>query len=80
MKVTGIVRKVDDNGRIDLPIGLRRSLNINGKDAVELSIDGQSIILNKYKPSCAFCNEEETILDYKGKKICKVCLEGLKNY
>ena len=54
MKATGIVRKVDELGRIVLPIELRRTLNINIKDPLEIYVDGESIMLKKYQPACVF--------------------------
>ena len=55
MKSTGIVRKVDELGRIVLPIELRRTLDIAEKDALEIFVEGDNIILHKYHPSCVFC-------------------------
>ena len=55
MKGTGIVRKVDELGRIVLPIELRRTLGINERDAIEIFVEGQRVILQKYEPSCVFC-------------------------
>ena len=55
MKSTGIVRKVDELGRIVLPIEMRRTLDIAEKDALEIYVEGSSVILKKYKPSCIFC-------------------------
>lgn len=57
MKSTGIVRKVDDLGRIVLPIELRRTLDINERDSIEIFVDGNQIVLKKYSPSCIFCGE-----------------------
>ena len=56
MKSTGIVRKVDELGRIVLPIELRRTLGIEEKDRIEIFVDGESIILRKYQPACIFCD------------------------
>ena len=56
MKSTGIVRKVDELGRIVLPIELRRTLDIEVKDALEIYVDGAQIILKKYEPACIFCS------------------------
>lgn len=57
MKSTGIVRKVDDLGRIVLPIELRRTLDINERDSIEIFVDGNQIVLKKYSPSCIFCGK-----------------------
>lgn len=78
MKATGIVRKVDELGRVVLPIELRRTLGINIKDPVEIYVDGDSIILKKYQPACIFCDSADNVIEYKGKNICKKCMEALK--
>lgn len=77
MKSTGIVRKVDELGRIVLPIELRRTLNIAEKDSLEIYVDGNSIILKKYQPACIFCDGAKDIVIYKGKNICSACLKEL---
>lgn len=74
MKSTGIVRKVDELGRIVLPIELRRTLDIDVKDALEIYVDGSQIILKKYEPACIFCGNAKDIVHYKGKNICKSCM------
>ena len=79
MKSTGIVRKIDELGRIVIPIELRRTLDINIKDSLEIFVDGEQIILKKYNPSCIFCGDAKDVVHYKGKNICKACLEDLKN-
>jgi transcriptional pleiotropic regulator of transition state genes len=74
MKSTGIVRKVDELGRVVIPIELRRTLNIDKKDALEIYVDGEHIILKKYQPACIFCNDARDVVLYRGKNICKNCL------
>jgi len=78
MKSTGIVRKVDELGRIVLPSELRKVLNINIKDAVEIYVSGESIILKKYAPACIFCDSADDVSSFKGKNICKKCFEQMK--
>ncbi len=78
MKSTGIVRKVDELGRIVLPIELRRTLDIVEKDAIEIYVDGASIILKKYEPACIFCGDAKNVINYKGKNICAACMKELK--
>lgn len=78
MKSTGIVRKVDELGRVVLPIELRRTLDIAEKDALEIYVDGATIILRKYEPACIFCDSAKDITVYKGKNICNDCLSQLK--
>lgn len=78
MKSTGIVRKVDELGRIVLPIELRRTLNIEERDALEIYVDDDRIILKKYEPSCIFCGNSKDVVMFKGKNICPACLNELK--
>ena len=79
IKSTGIVRKVDKLGRIVLPIELRRTLDIGEKDAVEIYVEGTSIVLKKYQPSCIFCGDSKKVVDFKGKNVCSKCLRELQN-
>lgn len=78
MKATGIVRKVDQLGRIVLPIELRRTLKIDIRDPLEIFVEGDSILLKKYEPACILCGESGELVEYKGKKICRSCIEKLK--
>jgi transcriptional pleiotropic regulator of transition state genes len=78
MKSTGIVRKVDELGRVVLPIELRRTLDIAEKDALEIYVDGATIILKKYEPACIFCGNAKDVTVYKGKNICPDCMRELK--
>lgn len=71
MKSTGIVRKVDELGRVVLPIELRRNLDINEKDALEIFVDDDRIILKKYEPADIFNGSMDDLVDYKGKKVAK---------
>ena len=77
MKSTGIVRKVDELGRIVLPIELRRTLGSEEKDRIEIFVDGESIILRKYQPACIFCDNAKDIINYKGKNICPDCIRAM---
>lgn len=78
-KATGMVRKVDELGRIVLPIELRRTLGIAEGDALEIFTDGDEIIMKKYQPGCIFCGEvaDNNVL-YKGKHVCDKCLKSIK--
>lgn len=78
MKSTGIVRKVDELGRIVLPIELRRTLDIAEKDALEIYVEGASIILRKYQPSCIFCGDAKNVINFKNKNICQSCLRRIR--
>lgn len=79
MKSTGIVRKVDELGRIVLPIELRRTLDIEVRDALEIYVDGSQIILKKYEPACIFCSNAKDIIHFKGKNICQKCMSEMSS-
>lgn len=78
MKATGIVRNVDELGRIVIPKEMRKKMDIANSDPVEFYVDGDKIILTKYIPSCSFCGSDEGIEEFKGKKICRTCLDEIK--
>ena len=77
MKATGIVRKVDELGRIVLPVELRRTLDIEEKDALEIFVDEETIVLKKYEPACIFCGYAKGITNFKGKNICPHCIADI---
>ncbi|ACO85971.1 MULTISPECIES: AbrB/MazE/SpoVT family DNA-binding domain-containing protein [Clostridium] len=77
MKSTGVVRKLDNLGRVVLPKELRKTLNLDEKDPLEIYVDGEQIILKKYAPACIFCGEANEVINFKGKNICKICLKEL---
>ena len=79
MKSTGVVRKVDELGRIVLPIEIRKTLDIKQKDAIEIFTDEDKIILQKYQPACVFCNNIENIVYFNGKRVCADCIEKMKS-
>lgn len=74
MKSTGIVRRIDELGRIVLPAELRRTLNIGERETMEIFVDGSSIVLKKYSPACIFCDSARDVVLFKGKNICTRCL------
>lgn len=77
MIATGIVRKTDSTGRLILPIELRRILDIEYKDGLEIFTEGDRIILRKYQPVCVFCGNNQEVDQYKGKYVCKQCSDML---
>ena len=79
LKSTGIVRKVDELGRIVLPIELRRTLDIAEKDSMEIYIEGDSIILKKFQPACIFCGEAKGVVAFEGRNICPACRKKIGN-
>ena len=78
MKATGIVRKVDELGRIVLPIELRRTLNIEIRDPLEIYVDGESIMIKTYQPACIFCGSSDDIQKIHGKNVCAKCIKELQ--
>ncbi len=78
MKSIGIVRKIDDLGRIVLPIELRRVLNIDEGSSLEIFVENEKIILKKYQTSCTFCGENNNTSEYRGYTICADCLANLR--
>ncbi len=79
MKSTGIVRKVDELGRVVIPIELRRTLGIDEKDSLEIYVDSEKIILKKYEPACVFCSSADDVQNYRGKLVCKECAVTMFN-
>lgn len=77
MKSTGIVRKVDELGRIVLPIEMRRTLDIAEKDTLEVYVEGENIILRKYQDACVFCDSVRDLINYKGRCVCLECIAAL---
>lgn len=77
-KNTGIIRKVDELGRIVIPIEIRNSFKIYEKDSLEIYVDGDKIILKKYQNKCVFCENMKKLTNYKGKLICEECIKLLK--
>ncbi len=79
MKSTGITRKVDDLGRIVLPVELRRTMDIDVRDPLEIYVDTDRIILKKYNPACVFCGNAKDVTFYKDKMICRECISEIKD-
>jgi transcriptional pleiotropic regulator of transition state genes len=77
MRATGIVRKVDELGRIVLPKELRRKFGINVGDGLEIFVDGESVILQRYAPACVFCHSADDTIAHAGKYICRACFDQI---
>lgn len=77
MKATGIVRKVDELGRVVIPIELRNKFDIKVKDPIEIFVESNSIVLRKYEPNCIFCGENKDLVKYNEKLVCKKCISKL---
>ena len=79
MKSTGIVRKVDEQGRIVLPIELRRTLDLGERDELEIYLDDDKVVLKKYEPACIFCGSGFGLGTYQGKNVCMECIQNMNN-
>ncbi len=79
MKSTGIVRSIDELGRIVLPMELRKTMDINSRDKLEIYVEGSNVILTKHQESCIFCGSSDDIVEYKNHSVCKKCIEDLGN-
>lgn len=77
MKATGIIRRVDELGRVVIPIEIRNKLEIAEKDPIEIYVDGSSIILKKFEPNCVFCNNSKNLIEYNSKLVCEKCANKL---
>lgn len=79
MHDTGIVRRVDDLGRIVIPMELRRTLGIKVKDPMAIYVEGERIILTKHKDSCSICGDSgSTVAEIKGRPVCSDCIAVIK--
>jgi len=79
MKSTGIVRKIDELGRIVIPAEIRKIFNINEQDSIEIFTKDDTIILKKYENSCIYCGAKDDLKMFKERNICLKCLNDLKN-
>ena len=77
IKSTGIVRRIDDLGRLVLPKELRYTLDILERDELEVFTQGEYILLRKYSPACVFCGNEDSVQQFKGKCVCTGCIQTL---
>ena len=78
MNDTGIVRRVDDLGRIVIPMELRRTLGIHVKDPISISVDGERIVLERYRESCVLCGAERDIVQVQDRPVCTACVAAIK--
>ena len=78
MKSIGIIRNIDELGRIVIPKEMRKRLYIESNDPLEIYVDNGKIILSKYEPACVFCADTTDVVEDKGKLVCKKCIEDIK--
>ena len=79
MKSTGIIRKVDDLGRIVLPIELRRTLDIAERDELEIFMESDRLVLQKHEPACIFCGSSRALTTYNRKNLCGECVRKIRD-
>lgn len=79
MKSTGIIRKIDELGRVVIPREIRNQFELTEKDPIEIYVDGSSIILRKHVLNCVFCNSSKDLIQFNDKLLCKKCFEKLVN-
>lgn len=79
MKSMGIIRKIDNLGRVVLPAELRRQFDIEEKDAIEIYTEEDKIILKKYTPTCIFCDNQSDLVSFDKKVICRTCIDKLNS-
>jgi len=79
MRATGVIRQIDAFGRIVLPAELRKVMNVQTGDNLEFFTEENQIIIKKYEVCCLFCNNQDDLIEFSGKKLCPVCLEKIKN-
>ena len=77
MKSTGIIRRVDELGRVVIPMEIRNQFNIVEKDPIEIYVEGSCIVLKKYEPNCIFCGNTKNLVEYKDKLVCDKCSKQL---
>lgn len=77
MKSTGIIRKVDELGRVVLPVEIRRRLDIAERDELEFYLEDDRVVLKKYEPSCIFCASGCNLVNYHGRNVCMDCIHKL---
>ena len=78
MKSTGIVRKIDELGRMVVPKEIRDTMGIEKNDPMEFFVEGNRIIVTKYTEGCSLCGNSENLQNYRDKKLCSACIEAIK--
>ena len=78
MKNTGVVRRIDGLGRIVIPMEYRRTLGINERDPLSISLAGDRIVVERHKAACTFCGQEEGVRTFRGQSVCNGCMEALR--
>lgn len=75
---TGMIRRVDELGRVVIPIEIRNSLDIKERDPMEFHVENRKLILEKYEQGCIFCDSKDDLKEINGKMICKKCVSKIQ--
>ena len=75
----GVIRRVDELGRIVIPVEIRKRFGIADRDALEISVQGDSIVLSRPHDECVFCGAEHGLSKHRGRRICPDCLAELRD-
>lgn len=75
-----MIRKIDRCGRFTIPTHLRKKINLEADDWLEICRDGDTIMLRKISPSCVICGESKDLKEYRGKHICRECIMNGSDY
>jgi transcriptional pleiotropic regulator of transition state genes len=78
LKATGIVRKLDELGRVVIPAEIRRTMGMKDRQELEIYVEGDRILLGKHEASCTFCGSAEGIQEFKGRHVCQACRGEMK--
>ena len=78
MKATGIVRKIDALGRVVIPKELRDKMYIEDGDPLEIFVENDAIVIQKYAAVCVFCGASEDLTEFKGRNVCRACASAIK--
>lgn len=76
---TGMIRRVDELGRVVIPIEIRNNLGINEKDPIEFHVEDKKLILVKFEPDCVFCGNTENLKELNDKVVCTECIDKLNH-
>ena len=78
MKDTFVTRPLDRNGRVVIPMEIRRQFKIHTNDLLSISIEGRRIVIEKHEPGCIFCGSSENTVYFHEKTLCEHCIKSLQ--
>lgn len=77
MRAMGIIRRLDELGRVVIPVEMRRMLDLTDRDIVEITVEGDRLVLQKHMPRCVFCSRGEMLVEYHNRRVCTACMREL---